>query len=213
MPNLPGTVAPGRPCFRYAFIAAGLGDEYAETGNVVGLRTRSKKGDGVLAVPGGEARLVVEMTDSPRSVWSDHLKEAEDNRGAQASLGLVRSAAQLPGGPILTLGPRRVVMAFDPETDDVHLLRCVVQLLRTSALAAAARVGDGQVSIADERIAAAVQTLERIGKIRKYAGQVKASAASIENEAETLLTELNLLLTQARTALAGVVAAVRDDVA
>lgn len=69
------------------------------------------------------------------------------------------------------------------------------------------------MSIADERIAAAVQTLERIGKIRKCAGQVKVSAASIENEAETLLTELNRLLTQARTALAGVVAAVRDDVA
>lgn len=196
-----------------AAIAAGLGDEYVETGNVVGLRTRSKKGDGLLSVPGGDARLVVEMTDSPRSVWSDYLKEAEDNRGAQASLGLVRSAAQLPGGPILTLGPRRVVMAFDPETDDVHLLRCVVQLLRTAALAAAARVDDGEVSIADERIAAAVQTLERIGKIRKCAGQVKASAASIENEAETLLTELNRLLTQARTALAGVVSAVRDDVA
>lgn len=137
-----------------AEIAAGLGDEYAETGNVVGMRTRSKKGDGVLTVPGGDARMVVEMTDSPRSVWSDYLKQAEDNRGAQASLGLVRSAAQLPGGPILTLGPRRVVMAFDPETDDVHLLRCVVQLLRTAALAAAARVDDGEASIADERIAA-----------------------------------------------------------
>lgn len=128
-----------------AEIAAGLGDEYAETGNVVGLRTRSKKGDGVLAIPGGDARLVFEMTDSPRSVWSDYLKEAEENRGAHASLGLVRCTAQLPGGPILTLGPRRVVMVFDPETDDVHLLRCVVQLLRTAALSAATRVDDGEV--------------------------------------------------------------------
>lgn len=194
-------------------IAAGLGDEYLETGNVVGLRTRSKKGDGVLAVPSTEARLVVEMTDSPRSSWSDYLKEAEDNRGAQAALGLVRSATQLPGGPVLTLGSRRVVMAFDPETDDVHLLRCVVQLLRTAALAAAVRSENGEVAVADERIVAAVQTLDRIGRIRRYAGQVKVSAASIENEAEALLTELNRLLTQARTALAGAVTAVRDDVA
>lgn len=72
-----------------AEIAGGLGDEYAETGNVVGLRTRSKKGDGVLRVPDPEARVVVEMTDSPRSGWVDYLKEAEDNRGAQAALGLV----------------------------------------------------------------------------------------------------------------------------
>ena len=196
-----------------AAIAAGLGDEYVETGNVVGLRTRSKKGDGVLAVPGSEARLVIEMTYSPRSVWSDYLKEAEDNRGAQASLGLVRSAAQLPGGPIVTLGSRRVVMVFDPETDDVHLLRCVVQLLRTAALGAAARVDDGEVSIADERIDAAIQTLERIGKIRRCAGQIKASASTIDVEAETLLAELNRLLAQARTALAGVAAVARDDVA
>ncbi|WP_375429684.1 Fis family transcriptional regulator [uncultured Friedmanniella sp.] len=196
-----------------AQIAAGLGDEYLETGNVVGLRTRSKKGDGLLTVPDTEARLVVEMTDSPRSSWSDYLKEAEDNRGAQAALGLVRSGSQLPGGPVLTLGPRRVVMVFDPETDDVHLLRCVVQLLRTAALSAAVRTENGEVAVADERIAAAVQTLDRISKIRKCAGQVKASASSIDIEAEALLTELNRLLTQARTALAGAVTAVRDDVA
>lgn len=196
-----------------AQIAAGLGDEYLETGNVVGLRTRSKKGDGLLTVPDTEARLVVEMTDSPRSSWSEYLKEAEDNRGAQAALGLVRSASQLSGGPVLTLGPRRVVMVFDPETDDVHLLRCVVQLLRTAALSAAVRTENGEVAVADERIAAAMQTLDRISKIRKYAGQVKVAAGSIENEAEALLTELNRLLTQARTALSGAVSVVRDDVA
>lgn len=49
-------------------IGAGLGDDYSETGNVVGLRSRSKKGDGVLVVPGSDARLVVEMTDSPRTL-------------------------------------------------------------------------------------------------------------------------------------------------
>lgn len=198
-----------------AEIAAGLGDEYVETGNVVGLRTRSKKGDGLLSVPGTEAQLVIEMTDSPRTNWTSYLKEAEDNRGAQASLGLVRSSAQLSGGPILTLGPRRVVMAFDPDTDDVYLLRCVVQLLRMSAVSAAARVQNGEVNIADERLASALQTLERIGKIRKCVGQIKASATTADTEAESLLTELTRLLNQARTALAGagIGAALRHDVA
>lgn len=190
-----------------AEIAAGLGDEYGETGNVVGLRTRSKKGDGLLAVSGTDARLVVEMTDSPRARWSDYLKEAEENRGAQASLGLVRSADQLPGGPIVTLGPRRVVMVFDPDTDDGYLLRCVVQLLRMAAIAASAQVKNGEISTADERISAAMETLERIGKIRKCAGQIKASASTIDVEAETLQTELTRLLAQARAALAGAVSA------
>ena len=196
-----------------AEIAAGLGDEYAQTGNVVGLRTRSKKGDGVLAVPGGEARLVVEMTDSPRTGWSAYLDEAELNRGAQASLGLVRSTAQLPGGPVVTLGPRRVVLVFDPDTDDAYLLRCVVQLLRLAAVSAAARVERGELATADERIAAAVATLDRIGKIRKCSGQIKASADTIDVEAETLQTELARLLAQARTALAGAVTQVQDEVA
>lgn len=196
-----------------AEIAGGLGDEYAETGTVVGLRTRSKKGDGVLRVPDPEARVVVEMTDSPRSGWVDYLKEAEDNRGAQAALGLVRSAAQLTGGPILTLGPRRVVMAFDPLTDDPHLLRCVIQLLRLAAIGAAARVENGELATADEHLAAALETLQRISTIRKHSGAIKSSATTIDREAEGLQSELARLLARARTALAGIAMQVHDDVA
>jgi hypothetical protein len=114
-------------------IAAGLGDEYTETGTVTGLRTRSKKGDGVLGVGGGDVRVVVEMTDSARSHWSEYLAEAEENRGAHASLGLARSADQLGGQTLMTLGPRRIVLAFDPEQDDLSLVRCVIQLLRQAA--------------------------------------------------------------------------------
>lgn len=170
------------------------------------MSTRSKKGDGVLSVPGGEARLVVEMTDSPRTSWSAYLKEAEDNRGAQASLGLVRSPSQLSGGPILTFGSRRVVMAFDPDTNDVHLLRCVIQLLRMSAIAASQRAESGELEIANERIAAALQSLHQIGKIRKVSVQIKASASTIDVEAGSLQNELTRLLTQARSALNGVMA-------
>lgn len=93
---------------------------------------------------------------------------------------------------MLTLGSRQVVMVFDPDTDDVHLLRCVVQLLPP---------------------AAAVATLDRIGKIRKCSGQIKASASTIDVEAETLLTELTPLLAQARTALAVAVAEGHEDAA
>ncbi len=39
-------------------IAAGLGDEYADTGAIPGAVPRSKKGDGVLAINGGSARIV-----------------------------------------------------------------------------------------------------------------------------------------------------------
>ena len=48
-------------------VAAGLGDEYAETGTTVGHLPRCKKGDGVLTLTGGAARVVLEMTDSHRN--------------------------------------------------------------------------------------------------------------------------------------------------
>ncbi|MGH3976306.1 MAG: hypothetical protein ACRDS9_23735 [Pseudonocardiaceae bacterium] len=75
-------------------IAAGLGDEYADTGAIPGTIARNKKGDGVLTINGGSARIVLEMTNSKRSSWNDYLDEAERNRAAVASLGLVHEPVQ-----------------------------------------------------------------------------------------------------------------------
>ncbi|MGO1971412.1 MAG: hypothetical protein ACTH2Q_00490 [Propionibacteriaceae bacterium] len=197
-----------------AQIAAGLGDEYVETGNVTGLRSRSKKGDGVLTVEGsdGSAKVVVEMTDSPRAAWSAYLAEAEENRGAQASLGLVKRVENLKGGPILCLGPRRIVMSFDPETDEPRLLRCVIQVLRLAAESAAARVDKSETETADEQLVEALAALKRLAAMQKSAGSIRKSADSIGTQAATLHTELTRYLTQARTALA-VVPARQDEVA
>jgi len=89
---------------------------------------RSKKGDGVLSIDGGSARVVLEMTDSKRTQWNDYLDEAERNRGATASLGLVRDSAQNNGNTLRSVGARRIILAFDPGIDDPDLLRTVVQL-------------------------------------------------------------------------------------
>lgn len=50
-------------------IAVGLGDEYTDTGSVTGVIPRCKKGDGLLTVNGGDAHVVLEMTDSVRPAW------------------------------------------------------------------------------------------------------------------------------------------------
>lgn len=196
-----------------SMIATGLGDEYVATGTVTGLRTRNKKGDGVISVPDTDARVVIEMTDSPRNGWTAYLREAEENRGAQASLGLIKSAVQAPGDGLVSLGPRRIVMAFDPEVDDPQLLRCVIQLLRLAAQAAAARVDSGEIATADELIAEAMTTVDRIGKIKKSAGLIRSNAGTIDTEADAVQTELMRQLSQARTALAGVHADRHEDVA
>lgn len=125
----------------FSTVAAGLGGEYTDTRATVGEVPRSKKGDRVFIVNGGAARVVIEMTDSPRDNWTAYFDEAERNRHAGASLGMVRTSAQNGGQSIRVLGPRRIVLAFEPSSEDLELVRTVCMLLRTSALAAAARTG------------------------------------------------------------------------
>ena len=161
-------------------IAGGLGDEYSDTSHVPGRLTRSKKGDGVLSVDDGVARVVVEMSDSPRAGWSEYLEEAERNREAAASLGLVRTAAQNGDRSIRVLGRRRIVMAFDPQNDDPELLRTAVMLLRTAAIAAASRNGANEIATAEEKITEAIAQLTKIDEVKKLAGSIQKSATKID---------------------------------
>lgn len=185
-------------------VAAGLGDEYVDVSAVVGLLSRNRKGDGVLAILGGEARIVVEMSDSSRGAgWAAYLEEAERNRGTVAALGLVRSAEQLGGAGVISLGPRRIVLAFDPETDNPDLLRTVVQLLRISAQVASVRDDAAEVRTAEEKLDEALTLLTQIDSISKIAGQIRQNATKIDTEADGVKVKLTRLLSQARSALAG----------
>jgi hypothetical protein len=184
-------------------IAGGLGDEYADTGALTGSILRSKKGDGVLTVDGGAARIVLEMTDSIRTVWNDYLDDAERNREAGASLGLVRKPEQTGGHRIRCLGSRRIVLAFDPVSDDPQLLRTVVQLLRVAAISASSRRDVEDIQTAEEKIGEALTMLTKIDDIQKAANTIRGGADKIENQCTSMHTGLGPLLTQAQAALAG----------
>lgn len=185
-----------------AAVAAGLGDEYTDTRATVGHLSRSKKGDGLLAVDGGIARVVIEMTDSARGGWAEYLDKAERNRHAGAALGLVRTPEQNGGQSIRVLGSRRIVLAFDPTTDDPALIRTVIMLLRTAALASATRRGAEQLATTEEKITAAVAQLDRIDDIKKAAGAIHKNADKIENGCTSATSAINRLLNDALTALA-----------
>ena len=182
-------------------MATGFGDEYLVTARKAGRFPNNKKGDGVLAVNGGDVRVTVEMSDSHRNGWSDYLRDAERNRDAIASLGIVKSVEQLGGHSVLSLGPRRLVIAFDPATQSPDLLRTVLQLLRLAALAAAGGQQAGDVRIAEEKITSALGVLARIDEITKSVGLIQRHATTIGGQSEALHAELSRLLTQARSAL------------
>ncbi len=204
--NLKGTDYEARVHPLMESVATGLGDEYADTSTTEGYVARSKKGDGLLMVEGGRARVVVEIHDShARRDWGPYLDEAERNRRAAASLGIVPTVEQNGGESIRVLGPRRIVMAFDPETDDPAFLRIAIQLLRTSAIAAGRTDSDG-TQIAVERLTDALRLLTRLDDITKTAGSIRKSADKVDTSANTLRTDLSRLLLQAQTALAGVTA-------
>ncbi len=183
-------------------IADGLGDEFGYTGDTAGRIPRCKKGDGLLKITGGDSAVVLEMTDSHRSDWGDYLATAEDNRGAQASLGLVPRAELLNGTAIKCLGPRRILMAFDPAADDPALLRTVVQLLRLGAVAASSRLGSDEIQTAQEKINEALALTEKLAGIQSLAGTIRNSANKISNDSGSLQQTLQRLLTEAGTALA-----------
>lgn len=186
-------------------IATGLGDEYAATGGATGTIQRCYKGDGVLTVGGGQTRVVVEMHDSTdRRIWNDYLEISERNRKAAASIGIVRSAAQNKGQAIRVLGPRRVIVAFDPTCDNTDLLRTVVQLVRTAAIAASSRRDVEGLETAEESIQAAINLLEGINRIRKASGSVRRSADVIDKACNTVQTGIARHLGVALDALSGV---------
>jgi hypothetical protein len=184
-------------------IAGGLGDEYDDTSAVTGRLPRCKKGDGVLTVDAGSARVVVEMTDSARAGWSDYLDEAERNRDAAAALGLVRTVTQNGDQAIRVLGGRRVVLAFDPDSDEPELLRTVLMLLRTVAITASTRKGAHEIATAEEKINEALGQLTKIDAVKKLAGTIEKNASKIDSECAGLNSGIRRLLDEALVALAG----------
>lgn len=189
-------------------LAVGNGDEYVDTSSMTGLVARCRKGDGLLVMPHpngtGAGRIVVEMTDSDtsRRHWTEYMDEAERNRDAVASLGLVRTSEQMAGGERLRLfGPRRIVLAYDPAVDDAALLRAVVQLLRGQASLSATRSGTAHLRTAEEKLTEATNCLLRLAEVQKTAGGIRKGADKIDSDCAWMHTSLQRLLAEARGAL------------
>jgi hypothetical protein len=184
-------------------IAAGLGDDYTNTSAIAGRLPRCKKGDGVLSLNDGAARVVIEMSDSARAGWTDYFAEAERNRDAVASLGLVRTIGQNAGHSLRVIGAQRLVLAFDPDNDSPDLLRTVIMFVRTAAIAAAGRKGVHQVATAEEKIAEACNHLVKIDSVKNLSAAIQKSATKIDSECTVLNSAVRRLLDEALVALDG----------
>ena len=88
-------------------------------------------------------------------------------------------------------------MAFDPETDYSDLLRTVVMLLRTTAIAASSRRGAHQIATAEEKINEALAQLAKIDSVKKLADAIQKNATKIDGECTGLNSGIRRLLDQA----------------
>jgi hypothetical protein len=188
-------------------IASGLGGSYEATGNTVGAIRGCRKGDGVLDVPTfdgtGSVRIVVEMTTTGAArKWGPYLAEAERNREAYASIGVVPTIELVPGGvPLAPIAPNRIVVAHN--NDEGHaLLRAAAVLLALRVQRDAVRDRDGiDLASADARIAEAEQLLGTLSEVLKAATGVKTGAAKVITGIETTHEALARMLALARAAL------------
>jgi len=108
------------------------------------------------------------------------------------------------------LGSRRIVLAFDPATDDAQLLRTVVQILRVAAVAASSRRDAEDIQTAEEKLAEALTMLAKLDVIRNAADSIRKGADKVDGQCTSIQSGLNRLLTQAQAALAGGAANVQD---
>jgi hypothetical protein len=119
-------------------------------------------------------------------------------------VGLVPKAERNGGQTIRVLGPRRLVMAFDPEQDNTDLVRTVVQLVRTIAIAASSRRDVEGLETAEECIKNAITEFSRINTIRTASGTIRKSAEKIDKECNSVQSGVERQLSLALDALAGV---------
>lgn len=188
-------------------VAAGMGGSYTATGDTIGAVRSCKKGDGLLELSSadgvGAVRIVVEMiTTGASRKWPSYLAEAERNREAHASLGIVPSTDLVPGGSMLApVGAKRLVLAFN-EDGDPALLRaaCVLLALRAQRDLVGER-GGSDLTVVDNRLAEAQRMLATLTEVIKTAAGVRSGAAKVVLGLEGLHESLTRCLAQARSAL------------
>src|SRR5487761_1930126 len=127
-------------------VAAAAGDDCEATGAVPGRIPRNKKGDAVVDVKVGTvvySRLVMEAKNKKltKAAWEEERDGSKDNRGASGFIGLCKHLDDMPNGSrFMVLDSTSIVLAFDPDLDDLQQLFMVYHLLRLNCLG-----GTGQI--------------------------------------------------------------------
>ena len=198
-------------------IASYAGDDCEPTGNVTGRIARSKMGDGVVDLKVGAqvySRIVLEAKNKSLSKldWEREAQGSKQNRGAIGFIGLCKHLADMPNASrILILDSRSIVVAYNPEVDDLQLLALVYQLVKLNTLSNAGNSEDIDLGEVSNSLESALKALEKFDLITKNASAIRNSADAITKDANLVRNQIaddlkaaqNELMRTVRQSIAG----------
>jgi hypothetical protein len=94
-----------------------------------------------------------------------------------------------------------VVIAFDPEIDDFHLLSLVYQLVKLNTLSSTGELDEINVAEVNRSLGEAAKALEPLNAISKSASAIRNAAASIIKDIDSLRESVSQHLRAAQTAI------------
>ena len=188
-------------------IASYAGDDCEPTRNVTGRIARSKMGDGVVDLKVGAqvySRIVLEAKNKALSKldWEKEAQGSKQNRAAVGFIGLCKHLSDMPNASrILILDSRSIVVAFDPERDDLQLLALVYQLVKLNTLSNAGSSDDIDLGEVNNSLEAALKALEKFDLITKNASAIRNAADSITKDANFVRSQISEELENAQNEL------------
>jgi hypothetical protein len=188
-------------------IAANAGDDCESTGKVTGRVPRSKMGDGVVDLKVGPivySRLVLEAKNKAlsKAEWDKESEGSKSNRAASGFVGMCKHIEDMPNGSrILVLDSQSIVVAWNPDVDDLQLLALVYQLVKINTLSSTGQLDEINIAEVNKNLEDAVKSLERFDAITKSASAIRNSSDTITKEANAMRAVIADRLQSAQSAI------------
>lgn len=174
-------------------IAGLAGDDCIATGNMQGLLPNKKAGDGVVSLkPNGDkvqARIVLEAKNSALNMtkWNEEISLGKANRDAAGFIGFCKHIDDMPNkNRIMIIDRQTMILAFDPDKDDLQLALIIYQIVKMNTLASSGALDDNKVSEINDELDLAIKSLKKFDSLTK-------SAKTIENSAKGMYGTLKAM--------------------
>jgi len=134
--------------------------------------------------------------------WEVERDHSLENRGATGFIGLCKLQEDMPNGNrVLILNAKSIVLAFDPEVDDIQLLYIVYHMVKLATLSESGSIDDVNIAEVNHHLEETLRSLEKFDTITKSAAMIITQGQKIKDEASDLKVTMKANLDAAKTAM------------